>query len=172
MDPYIGEIRIFAGNFAPNGWALCNGQLMPIASNTPLFSILGTTYGGDGKTTFALPNLMGRAPLHAGAGPGLTPRTLGEMDGEASVTLLTTQMPAHTHAVSCASAANQDAPTNAVWAGTGRGGGNVYATSADGAMLSPQTVTPVGESMPHNNMQPYLGMNYIIALQGVFPPRP
>lgn len=171
MEPFVGEIRVFSGNFAPRGWALCNGQVMTISSNTALFSLLGVTYGGNGTTTFALPNLMNRVPLHAGTGPGLTPRALGAALGEAAVSLVQSEMPAHLHGVSCGAASNQDTPTNGVWGNTGRGGGTPYATSTDGTRLSPLSVTPAGEGVPHNNRQPYLGLTFIIALQGIFPQR-
>ncbi|MFZ5643699.1 MAG: phage tail protein [Bacillota bacterium] len=171
MDPFIGEIRIFAGNFAPYGWAFCNGQIMQIVQNTALFSLIGNVYGGDGKTTFALPNLSGRAPMHQGAGPGLTPRVLGETGGYTSVTLLQNEMPVHSHAVNCQATANTNDPAGAVWANTaGRGSPTPYGTPPNVAM-SQQAVQPAGGSMPHNNMQPYLGLNFIIALQGIFPPR-
>lgn len=173
MEPFIGEVRMFAGNFAPRGWAFCNGQLMPIAANTALFSLLGATYGGDGKSTFALPDLRGRVPIHAGvgAGPGLTPYSRGESSGVPAVTLIQTEMPAHSHNVSCGTASNQDTPAGGLWSSTARGGGSPYATTTDGTLLSPLSVTPTGEGLPHNNMQPYLGVSFIIALQGLFPPR-
>lgn len=172
MDPFIGEIRIFAGNFAPYGWAFCNGQLLPIAQNTALFSLLGTTYGGDGKTNFALPNLQGRAPMHEGAGPGLTPRTLGEIGGDASVTLLTSEMPMHNHTISgCTSPGSQADPTNAVWGTSGRGKAPAYSTTGDTDM-NLQSLNSTGGSQPHNNRQPYLALSFIIAMQGIFPSRP
>ncbi|MBD2867716.1 phage tail protein [Paenibacillus arenilitoris] len=172
-EPYIGEIRAFAGNFAPKGWALCNGQLLPISHNTALFSILGVTYGGDGKTNFALPDLMGKAPLQQGAGVGLTPRTLGEIGGSPSVTLTTNEIPAHTHAPQAVNAGSTLSPTNATWAGLvqGRGIPTVYASNPTTPM-SPNAVGVTGGSQPHNNRQPYLGVNFIIALEGIFPPRP
>lgn len=176
-DQFIGEIRIFAGNFAPKGWAFCNGDLIPISQNTALFSLLGTTYGGDGKTNFALPDLRGRAPMHQGTGPGLTQRILGDADGVASVTLLPTQMPAHTHQAGCVTTQSNEAnPSNAVWAANnagGKGGGAAtgYQPTANTAM-NPAAIAPSGGSQPHNNMQPYLGINFIIALQGEFPMRP
>lgn len=177
MDPYIGEIRLFAGNFAPKDWAFCNGQLMSIAQNTALFSLLGTTYGGDGKTTFALPDLQGRVPVHAGAGQGLTERTLGEQGGEPYVTLLSTEMPYHTHqAMAVAAIGTTTDPTGGVWAESikqGRGGTQtpLYAPTVN-ASMSMNAVGVAGGSQPHNNMQPYLALNYIIALNGIYPPRP
>jgi microcystin-dependent protein len=165
-EPFVGEIRIFAGNFAPRGWAFCNGQLLSIAQNTPLFALLGTTYGGNGSTTFALPNLQGRAPMHWGNGAGLTPRQLGESSGSPTVTLLSTEIPAHTHQFTgTASAADQASPGQNVLADT-----EIYANPPN-ATLSPTTVGAAGGSQPHNNMMPYLGLTFIIALQGVFPAR-
>ena len=175
-DQFISEIRIFAGNFAPTGWALCNGQLMPISQNTALFSLLGTTYGGDGKSTFGLPNLQGAAPLGAGQGPGLSFRSLGESGGEQTVTLLTTEMPAHTHTPQADAAGGGNAvPTNNSW-GVGGGRGSPpapYAPSATptNVAMSPQATSPTGSGQAHNNMPPYLCMTFIIALQGIFPPR-
>jgi microcystin-dependent protein len=176
-DAYIGEIRIFAGSFAPRGWALCNGQLMAISQNTALFSILGVQYGGDGRVTFGLPNLMGSAPIGQGAGPGLTPRSVGEAVGSATVNLLASEMPAHTHSPMGYSqnGSSQD-PTDAVWAQFsigGRGGVtpvNLYGTTAD-TQMSPLALNVSGGGQPHNNMQPCLAMNFIICLDGQFPPR-
>lgn len=171
MDPYLGEIRLFAGNFAPKGWALCNGQLMPITQNTALFSLLGTQYGGDGKTTFALPNFQGRAPVHRGQGPGLTDRRVGQSGGTPTVTLLTSEMPAHSHVPNASTAPTQGNPEGAVWSNTpGLRGTPIYAANAD-TYMSSMAIGVTGNSQPHNNMQPYLGLNFIIALQGVFPPR-
>ncbi|MXV20148.1 phage tail protein [Deinococcus xianganensis] len=168
-EPFVGEIRIFAGNFAPTGWALCNGQILPISQNTALFSLLGTTYGGDGRTTFGLPNLQGRAPMHWGNGPGLTPRNLGESGGAPTATLLTSQMPAHTHTMNAAiDPAESDNPANLALAR----GSNIspYAPTPN-TTLNPSTLSGQGGNQPHNNMQPYLTMNFIIALQGIYPPR-
>ena len=164
-EPFLGQIMLFAGNFAPAGWAFCNGQLLSIQQNTALFSILGTTYGGNGQTTFALPDLRGRAPIHFGQGPGLSSYSLGQIAGVETVTLNVTQLPAHQHAQP-ASNAEQDTnrPNNAVPA---RGG--VYAASGDGSALDPSTA--VGGNQPHENRPPYLAMNYVIALQGIFPSR-
>ncbi|MCR2806631.1 phage tail protein [Paenibacillus soyae] len=173
MEPFVGEIRAFAGNFAPKGWALCNGQLLPIMQNTALFSLLGVTYGGDGRTTFALPNLMGRAPMQQGQGAGLTLRQQGAPGGTPSVTLLTSEIPMHTHVPANATSGTTGSPENAVWAGVvqGRSTTPVYSPTPNAAM-NPAAVSPAGGSQPHNNMQPYLGVNFIIALQGVFPSRP
>lgn len=174
MDPYIGEIRLFAGNYAPRGWALCNGALLPISSNTVLFSIIGIQYGGNGTTNFALPDLRGRAPLHQGAGPGLTERTIGETGGESSVTLLETEIPSHTHVPNGTTAATSGVadPTNAIWGSESVLGAKPYiASSSSLVSMSPLALGAAGGSQPHNNMQPFLGLNFIIALDGVFPPR-
>jgi microcystin-dependent protein len=171
-DPFVAEIRIFPFNFAPKGWAFCNGQLLPISQNTALFSLLGTTYGGDGKSTFALPDMQGNAPMHPGQGPGLSLHDLGETGGSETVTLLESEMPAHGHSVSGAVAPSTlNAPSNA--RGLARSvGGTVYQTSNAGLVqMSPQALTPSGGDLPHNNLQPYLTLNFCIALQGVFPPR-
>lgn len=172
-DQFVAEIRIFAGNFAPTGWALCNGQLMPISQNTALFSLLGTTYGGDGKSTFALPNLQGAAPLQAGQGPGLSLYDLGESIGSPSVTLLQTEMPAHNHGALAVAAVGASDPTNNAWASGAKGFGNVYSPSvqASNVQMAPTCLSISGGSLPHNNMMPYLGLTFIIALQGIFPPR-
>lgn len=174
-EPFIGEIILFAGNFAPRGWALCQGQLMSIAQNTALFSILGTTYGGDGVTTFALPDLRGRVPLGQGQGPGLTPRVLGEESGSETVTLISTEIPAHNHQLLANTAAGSlPEPTNNVLAGVSdpNSGGlfNAFEATAN-TTLSPLAIGVTGGSQPHNNMQPYLCLNYIIALVGIFPSR-
>jgi microcystin-dependent protein len=171
MEPYIGEIRIFAGNFAPRGWAFCNGQLMPIAQNTALFSILGIVYGGDGKTTFALPNLEGRTPMHQGTGTGLTQRFIGESGGQASVELTVDQLPAHSHTANCQSTPGQNDPNGAIWSNSpsGRGKPSVYAETSNTTM-NHQAIQSTGGNQAHNNRQPYTGLNHIIALQGVFPP--
>jgi microcystin-dependent protein len=173
-DPFVAEIRVFAFNFAPKGWALCNGQLLPISQNTALFSLLGTTYGGDGKSTFALPNLQNSAPLQQGQGPGLSLRDLGEQAGEPAVTLLVSEIPAHSHnpPQASTSAGTQQSPVNAVWGTTSvlKQGTNLYAPSA-GSTMSPLALSVSGASQPHNNMQPYLTLNFCIAMQGIFPPR-
>ena len=175
MDPYIGEIRMVGFNFAPQGWAVCNGQLLPISQYTALFSLLGTYYGGDGKSTFALPNLQGSAAMHTGGspGPGLTPRTLGETGGEANVQLITTQIPAHNHGGAMQASqgdprGNSGSPTNLVPAGNSNA--NVFAKPG-GVNMNPGMLGISGGSQPHNNMQPYLTVLFVIALQGVFPPR-
>ncbi|MFZ7088822.1 phage tail protein [Curtobacterium sp. RRHDQ10] len=173
-DPFVAEIRMFTGSFAPRGWATCNGQLMPISQNTALFSLLGTTYGGDGRSTFALPNLMGASPMQSGQGPSLSQRDLGESGGAPSVSLLPSQIPSHTHTVAAASAAGtQNTPTGAVLgqASFGRRVDRLYATSAGSTTLNPGAVAVAGGSVPHDNLPPYLTLTFIIALQGVFPPR-
>jgi microcystin-dependent protein len=168
--PFVGEIRIWAGNFAPTGWALCNGQLLPISQNTALFSILGTAYGGNGLSTFALPNLQGRVPLHPGQGLGLTPRLRGEALGSEGHTLTVPELPAHTHSLSANSAnGNDDAPAGRVMARSPAGIPQ-FAAAANAAMAS-DAISAAGGSQPHNNMQPYLTLNFIIALQGIYPSR-
>jgi microcystin-dependent protein len=174
-EPFIAEIRIFAGNFAPRGWAFCDGQLLPIASNTALFSLIGTTYGGDGRTTTALPNLQGRAPMHPGRGPGLTNRQLGQKGGTESVALNQNTTPAHTHPaqVSLAGGDDNDPQTDAVLGAGATTTTFVYApssTTLDGSMAS-QALPNRGGSQPHTNLQPYLTLNYIIALVGTYPSR-
>jgi microcystin-dependent protein len=172
-DKFVAEVRIFTGNFAPTGWALCNGQLMPISQNTALFSLLGTTYGGDGKSTFALPNLQGSAPLQQGQGPGLSLRVEGEIGGEQTVTLLQTEMPAHAHTIQAAAGTGLADPTNNVWASGAKGFGSIYSPSvpASNVQMSPFATSVAGGNLPHNNMMPYLGLTFIIALQGIFPAR-
>ena len=180
-DQFVAEIRMFGGNFAPVGWALCDGQLMPISQNTALFSLLGTTYGGDGKSTFALPDLQGMAPMHAGQGPGLSLRDLGETAGEESVILIQNEMPQHSHAVQgTATNASSNDPASNVYAsghwvqGTKKGAMKAYTTGVTGSTVVPMNVSAMsiaGGSQPHNNMMPYLVLTFIIALQGIFPPR-
>ena len=167
-DPFVAEIRIFPFNFAPKGWAWCDGQLMPLSQNTALFSLLGTTYGGDGKSNFALPDLQGRVPMHPGQGPGLSLHDLGESGGSETVTLLESEIPAHSHqARGIGAVGNQPLPENNTW---GRSVTNPYVDSKTGQM-SPYSIAPSGGDQPHNNMQPYLTFYFCIALQGVFPPR-
>ncbi|MGE7694704.1 phage tail protein [Lysinibacillus sp. NPDC094177] len=175
-DAYTGEIRIFSGNFAPSGWAFCNGQLMNIQQNPALFSILGVQYGGDGRTTFALPNLIGSAPMNQGEGTGLTPRQVGQVVGAQTVTLLQSQIPAHTHTPKAIQGAGTSGdPTDCLWAeGVGAGRPpkqpSLYDTNPN-VQMNLQALGLTGGSQPHNNMQPFLAMNYIICLQGEFPPR-
>jgi len=174
-DPFVAEIRIFPFSFAPTGWAFCNGQILPLSQNTALFSLLGTTYGGDGKSNFALPNLQGRAPLDAGQGSGLSLYDLGQTGGEQFVTLLLSEIPAHAHNVGMANASNGDSltPVNCTWAQapSGRGSLFVYNPGPPTAKMLASLIQPTGGGQPHNNMQPYLTLNFCIALQGVFPPR-
>jgi microcystin-dependent protein len=159
--PFLGEVKIVSFNFAPRGWALCNGQLLPINQNQALFSILGTTYGGNGQTNFALPNLQGRVPVYVGQGI-----SLGQSAGEQTHTLTQAEMPAHTHLPNANSgAANQGSAANNFWSGTGS-----YAAQPNNTM-NPAGITPTGGSQPHNNMTPYLTLNFVIALQGIFPSR-
>src|SRR3954471_25080315 len=171
-DPFVAEIRIFAFNFAPKGWAFCDGQLLPLSQNTALFSLLGTTYGGDGKSNFALPNMQGNVPMHPGQGPGLSLHDLGETGGFETVSLLESEMPAHSHSVNAA-AGFATGDTNIVLgnAFAKSGQGNAYAAPANLVLMSDQTISPAGGDQPHNNMQPYLTLNFCIALQGVYPPR-
>ncbi|HQW80866.1 MAG TPA: tail fiber protein [Pseudomonadota bacterium] len=171
-DPFVAEIRIFPFNFAPNGWAWCDGQLMPISQNTALFSLLGTTYGGDGKSNFALPDLQGRAPMHPEQGPGLSLHDLGETGGAETVTLLESEIPAHAHALR-ASSDDGDIKAPSSNRGLARStGGFAYQTNASGLQpMSDWALAPAGGDQPHNNMMPYLTLYFCIALQGVFPPR-
>lgn len=169
-DPFVAEIRIFPFNFAPRGWAWCDGQLLPLSQNTALFSLLGTTYGGDGKSNFALPDLQGRAPMHPGQGPGLSLHDLGETGGSETVTLLESEIPAHSHStsVSLADGTNQSPVGEKLATGVGIG---QYAAPGVLTQLNPNTLTPAGGDQPHNNLMPYLTFYFCIALQGVFPPR-
>jgi microcystin-dependent protein len=177
MEPFVGQITVFPFNFAPVGWALCEGQLMPISQNTALFSLLGTFYGGDGRTTFALPDLRGRVPVGQGQGPGLSFYDIGEMEGGEAVTLLATQNPPHSHPFPAVAAqATTNAPNGALPAeghGSGRGAFpvNIYAALQTAVPLASGQVASAGGGQPHNNLQPYLSLNWCIALQGVFPPR-
>jgi microcystin-dependent protein len=170
-DPFVAEIRIFPFNFAPTGWATCDGQLLPLSQNTALFALLGTTYGGDGKSTFALPNLQGNAPMHPGQGQGLSLRDLGETSGAESITLLLTEIPLHSH-VANGSDEDDDStlPANHAYGKLSVAYAPV-AGSPLGAMAF-QSLAVSGGSLPHSNMQPYLTLNFCIALQGVFPQRP
>jgi microcystin-dependent protein len=172
-DPFVAEIRIFPFNFAPRGWAFCDGQLLPISQNTALFSLCGTTYGGNGSTTFALPNLQGRAPMHPGQGPGLSNRSLGEQGGSDTVTLLQSEIPAHSHALVASGQPGEDPAPSTSESLARSVGGNLYQTNATQNLvqLAPQALGPAGASLPHNNKQPSLTLNFNIALQGVFPPR-
>jgi len=178
-EPFLGQISMFGFGFAPSGWATCDGQILSIAANTALFSLLGTTYGGNGQTTFALPDLRGRVPVHQGTGPGLSPYVLGEVTGTESVTLISTQIPAHTHvataavSASASSLAPTDTPANSFL--TGGGGVTIYNPTTDGTKMNAGMVTvtvqPAGGSQPHDNLQPLLCINFCIALNGIFPSR-
>ena len=171
-DPFVAEIRIFPFNFAPKGWAFCDGQLLPLSQNTALFSLLGTTYGGNGKSNFALPDLQGRAPMHPGQGPGLSLHDLGETGGSETVSLLESEIPAHSHTLQALSVpADMATPEGGALARVL--GATPYTAPAGAALgsLSPMALTTAGGSAPHNNMQPYLTLYFCIAMQGVFPPR-
>jgi microcystin-dependent protein len=170
-DPFVAEIRILPTNFAPRGWAFCNGQLLPLSQNTALFSLLGTTYGGNGSSNFGLPNLQGRAAMFWGQGPGLSLRDIGETSGSETVSLLPTEIPAHTHTLGA-----QATPLGGSSDPTGKtlnrpASGNLYAPNANLTPLSATACAAAGSSFPHNNMMPYLTLNFVIALQGVYPPR-
>jgi len=179
QDQFIGEIRIFAGNFPPRGWAFCDGQLLPLSQNTALFSLLGTTYGGNGQTNFALPNLNGRTPIGFDQGPGLSLRDLGESGGSDNVTLTTAELPLHQHSMitsgsvtlpASSAAGNSDSPANTNAANVT----NAYSASAGSNMKTTDyavELSATGSSQPHNNLQPYVVVRYIIALQGIYPPR-
>ncbi len=169
-EPFLGEVRLFPYNFAPRGWAFCQGQLLPINQNQALFSLLGTTYGGDGRVTFALPDLRGRVPLSSGQGPGLSDYTLGQSGGTEAVTLGVNEMPTHSHPVAAnGRQSNRPGPNGRV---PGRASaGDVYAASGNGAVMAAETIVPTGGGQPHTNVQPYLAMNYCIALTGIFPSR-
>ena len=172
MDPFVAEIRIFPFNFAPRGWAFCNGQILPISQNTALFSLLGTTYGGNGQSNFALPDLQGRAPMHPGQGPGLSLHDLGETGGSDTVTLLQSEIPVHNHGLMAQSIPLGGASNPASNSFNRPASGNLYsASNTNLVQLADQALTPTGGSLPHNNLMPYLTMNFNIALQGVFPPR-
>jgi microcystin-dependent protein len=172
-DPFLAEIRIFPFNFAPKGWAFCDGQILPLSQNTALFSLLGTTYGGDGKSNFALPNVQGNAPMHPGQGPGLSLHDLGETGGSQTVSLLESEIPSHSHAMM----ASSDSADNFVTAGNmiakplGRGNNLFVTTTTPLVAMNDNALAPAGGDQPHNNMQPFLTLNFCIALQGVFPPR-
>ena len=172
-DPFVAEIRVFPFNFAPKGWAFCDGQLMPISQNTALFSLLGTIYGGDGKSTFALPDLQGSAAMHPGQGPGLSERDQGEIGGSETVTLLVSEMPAHSHAVMANVNPSNLATPSPLRSWSRTAPGMSYDPGASNVVqFAPQAISAAGGSLPHNNMQPYLTLNFCIALQGVFPARP
>jgi microcystin-dependent protein len=174
-DQFVAEIRIFPFNFAPKGWAFCNGQLLPISQNTALFSLLGTTYGGDGKSTFALPNLQGQTPMQSGQGSGLSLRDLGEIGGAENVTLLVTEIPSHAHFAQAGPNNTQlPTPVGNVWTSGLKTGPSLYTPSGTGnadVAMNPLATSITGGSQPHNNLMPFLTLNFCIALQGIFPPR-
>ncbi len=172
MDPFVAEIRIFPFNFAPKGWAFCDGQILPLSQNTALFSLLGTTYGGDGKSNFALPDMQGNAPMHPGQGPGLSLHDLGETGGSETVTLLESEIPAHSHNLVASSVpSTKSTPDANALSRIGTGGTPYKAAGSAQVTMSDQALAPAGGDQPHNNMQPYLTLNFCIALQGVYPPR-
>lgn len=179
MEPFIGQIIMVGFNYAPRGWAMCDGRLLPISQNQALFSLLGTMYGGDGRTTFALPDLRGRSAIGMGQGPGLSQRVQGEMSGAENVTLIQAQMPAHTHSLTASTAdGTTNTPKEAVIAvnkvpidRNNVVDGNAFVQSSPTAVMNPQSIGAAGGNQPHNNMQPYIAMNYVIALVGIFPSR-
>ena len=171
-EPFIGQIITTGFNFAPRGYATCDGQLLSIAQSTALFSLLGTQFGGDGRVTFGLPDLRGRVPVHQGQGPGLTPRTMGEMAGEENHTLISTEMPMHNHLMSTVNVAGAlGTPNGNFLAASNNNQTAIYRPTSDGSALNPQSISLAGGSQPHNNMQPYLVISFSIALQGIFPSR-
>jgi microcystin-dependent protein len=170
-DQFVAEIRIFPFNFAPKGWAFCDGQLIPISQNTALFSLLGTFYGGDGKSTFALPDLQGNAPVHQGQGPALSEYFVGQSGGSETITLIDSEMPAHSHQASGVSGSGPTSPANNTWGtGAGRTPPPTYVDGNPNVSMG-NALSVAGGNQPHNNMQPYLTLNFCIALQGIFPPR-
>lgn len=170
--PFVAEIRIFGFNFAPVGWAACNGQLLPISQNTALFSLIGTFYGGDGKSTFGLPNFQGSVPMHWGQGAGLSSHVVGESSGSDNVTLIGSEMPSHSHVVRAqATPANLSTPSGSATLARSSGGFAYQSSASALQTMDPNTLTPSGGSLPHNNLMPYLTLMFCIALQGVFPAR-
>ncbi len=165
--PYVGEIRMFGGNFAPAGWAFCEGQLLPISENETLFQLIGTTYGGDGQETFGLPNLQSRVPVHKGQGPGLSNRIIAETGGVETVTLTQNQIPSHTHTPVASGTGGSDNPANNFWANSTTG--KPYSAAPTTVQMNPGTIAPAGGNQPHDNMIPFLCVSYIISLFGIFP---
>lgn len=166
-QPYVGEVRMFAGNFAPAGWLRCSGQLLPISENETLFQLIGTTYGGDGQSTFALPDLRGRVPIHRGQGPGLSHYLIGDSGGVETVTLTQSQLPTHTHQPVASNTGASDSPANNFWAHTATG--KPFSAAPPAVQMNTGTITSMGGSQPHDNMIPFLCLNYIISLYGIFP---
>jgi len=171
-DPFVAEVRIFPFNFAPKGWAFCDGQILPLSQNTALFSLLGTTYGGDGRSNFALPNLQGNAPMHPGQGPGLSLHDLGETGGSDTVTLLESEIPGHGHPLQASNQPGEDPAPGGELLGRSVGA-SLYqtATGSNLVQMADEALAPAGGDQPHNNLQPYLTLNFCIAMQGVYPPR-
>jgi len=170
MDPFVAEIRIFPFNFAPKGWAFCDGQILPLSQNTALFSLLGTTYGGDGKSNFALPNMQGNAPMHPGQGPGLSLHDLGETGGSDTVSLLESEIPSHSHGLTASASDGNNTGAAAQLFAQGVGI-SMWSVGTATTPMADSALAPAGGDQPHNNMQPYLTLNFCIALQGVYPPR-
>ena len=172
-EPFIAEVRIFAGNFAPRSWAFCDGQLLPISNNTALFSLIGTTYGGDGRTTTALPNLQGKAPMHPGRGPGLTSRRLGQAIGTESVTLTESQIPSHSHTLRVHGGGSTPVGPSTTASLANSRTINAWQTNTTENLvnMAPETLSATGGAQSHTNVQPYLALNFIIALQGLYPSR-
>jgi microcystin-dependent protein len=170
-EPYVGEIRMFAGNFAPRGYAFCDGQLLAVSQNDALFSLLGTIYGGDGRTTFGLPDLRGRLPIHVGQGPGLSNRTIGQRGGTEEVALSESQIAPHNHPARSASGGNAISPVGGYWSTDPGGNSAGYNTGADGSELAATVIGPSGGAQPHDNVQPFLCIGFIIALFGIYPSR-
>lgn len=171
-EPFLGMISIYGFNFAPRGWAMCNGQILPIAQNTALFSLLGTTYGGNGQTTFALPDLRSRVPIHFGQGPGLSSYDLGQSAGVESVTLTTNEIPAHPHPINCTDTdGDSSKPPGNILATNSTGAGSYFSGAANGQLNATSIPPSGGGNQPHTNIQPYLALNFCIALEGIFPSR-
>ncbi len=171
-NPFVAEIRIFPFNFSPTGWAFCDGQLLPISQNTALFSLLGTNFGGDGRSTFGLPNMQGSAPMHYNQGPGLSLHDIGEVGGSDTITLLQSEMPNHSHTVNAAGAGSLAGPGANAWASGEKGHAPAYAATGGATVaMGGQAISSAGGNQPHNNLQPYLVLNFCIAMQGVYPAR-
>ena len=166
-QPFVGEIRMFGGNFAPQGWMFCDGQILPISENETLFNLIGTTYGGDGQSTFALPDMRGRIPLHLGQGPGLSPHVIGEMSGTETVNLIPAQLPLHAHPLASGFAASSGSPSGAAVADTGATA--IYGAGTANVAMAPAASVPAGGGQPHNNLMPYACVSFIISLFGIFP---